>query len=111
MRTYEENVMFNLLGYAQEITSIPPEAFCGNDNSRDLYSIRVIITNIAFREYAINKRIIAKSLNVSTRRVLEYAERSPAVLAQDKGLLFIRRMIHQLAEDHLSANGDTYSWV
>jgi hypothetical protein len=108
MRTYPEEVMFALIGYAYEVTSIPPEVIASTKFANHAADVRVIITDIAFMNYTLSKADIARSLNVSERVVLDYIERYALVMRENKEYSFIRRMIYQHTDDHMSTKRKAY---
>ena len=100
--------MFALIGYAYEVTSIPPDIIASPKYANKVADIRVIITDIAFMNYTLSKADIARSLNVSERAVLVYIERYALVMRENKEYSFIRRMIYQHTDDHMSTKRKAY---
>lgn len=100
--------MFALIGYAYEVTSIPPEVIASTRFANHVADVRVIITDIALMNYTLSKADIARSLNVSKRVVLDYIERYALVMRENKEYSFIRRMIYQHTDDHMSTKRKDY---
>ena len=108
MRTYPEEVMFALIGYAYEVTSIPPEVIASPEYANKVADVRVIIADIAFMNYTLSMVDIAKAMNISRQTVRDYIERYALVMRDNKEYAFIRRMIYQHTDDHMSTKRKAY---
>ena len=110
MKSFAKDIMFNLIGYAYEVTLISPEAILSKENYRydGIADIRTIIADIAFTNYGLSKADIAKGLKISERSVLSHIERYALILRENKDYAFIRRMIHQYTDDHISTKRRAY---
>lgn len=108
MRTYPEEVMFALIGYAYEVTSIPPHVIMSRDYRNKVADVRVIIADIAFMNYTLSMADIAKGLNLGRQTAQDYIERYALVMRDNKEYAFIRRMIYQHTDDHMSTKRKAY---
>ena len=108
MRKYPEEVMFALIGYAYEVTSIPPEVIASPEYANKVADVRVIIADIAFMNYTLSMVDIAKAMNLSRQTVRDYIERYALVMRENGDYSFIRRMIYQHTDDHMSTKRKAY---
>ena len=108
MKTYPEEVMFALIGYAYEVTSIPPQVIMSKYYYDKVADVRVIISDIAFMNYTLSMVDIAKGMSLSRQTVRDYIERYALVMRDNKEYAFIRRMIYQHTDDHMSTKRKAY---
>ena len=108
MKTYPEEVMFALIGYAYEVTSIPPQVIMSKYYYDKVADVRVIISDIAFMNYTLSMVDIAKGMNISRQTVRDYIERYALVMRENEQYTFIRRMIYQHTDDHMSTKRKAY---